>query len=111
VLRSTFPTTTWGWTKSRKREKKATGPFDLWRGLRGIWVGRDYLCSSVFTYQNIPILCVHDSFIVDYNFGSALKEVMKTAARTVVGSEIHLSNNYPGLDEAPDLSRGALGSH
>jgi hypothetical protein len=56
----------------------------------------------VFTYQNIPILCVHDSFIVDYNFGNALKTAMRTAARTVVGSEIHLSNNYLGLDEVPE---------
>jgi hypothetical protein len=50
----------------------------------------------------VATLCVHDSFIVDYNFGSALKAAMRTAARTVVGSEIHLSNNYLGLDEVPE---------
>jgi hypothetical protein len=44
----------------------------------------------------MALLSSRNSFIVDYNYGRTL---MKTAARTVVGSEIHLANNYLGLDE------------
>jgi hypothetical protein len=56
----------------------------------------------VFTALNIPVLCVHDGFIINYNRGAQLKTVMNTAARSVVGAEINLSNNYMGLDEVEE---------
>lgn len=56
----------------------------------------------LFTAKNIPLLCIHDSFIVDYNYGRALKAAMRSAASTVVGGQVDLSNNYMGLDEVPE---------
>lgn len=51
------------------------------------------------TRKGIPVLCVHDSFIVDYEHGQLLKTVMHRVSQHVVGHPIPVSNNYQGLDE------------
>jgi hypothetical protein len=52
-----------------------------------------------FTRRDVPVLCIHDSFLIDYNHSLALKAVMKLAARAEVGRPIATSHNYLGLDE------------
>ena len=51
------------------------------------------------TIRGIPVLCVHDSFIVDYSHGQLLKGFMSGISEEVVGHPISISNNYQGLDE------------
>ncbi|MDO7728042.1 MAG: hypothetical protein MUQ13_01995, partial [Loktanella sp.] len=51
------------------------------------------------TIRGIPVLCVHDSFIVDYSHGQLLKGFMSGISEEVVGHPISVSNNYQGLDE------------
>jgi hypothetical protein len=62
---------------------------------------------SAMTKLNIPVLCIHDSFVVDYNHFRILRGTMRFAARKVLGREVALSQNYVGLDdvklETPDL--------
>lgn len=62
---------------------------------------------NYFTRRDIPILCVHDSFLINYRLARKLKIVMDAVARSMIGCPISLSNNYFGLDEverqSPDL--------
>ena len=61
-----------------------------------------------FTNRNIPVLCVHDSFLIGYAQAGYLKRAMKLACRVVIGQDIPMKNNYMGLDEveksSPDLA-------
>ena len=61
----------------------------------------------VFTNLKIPVLCIHDSFIIDYTQARRLKLVMQAAAINHIGTQVALSQNFQGLDEvetsAPDL--------
>ncbi len=52
-----------------------------------------------FTAQGVPVLSVHDSFIIDYTRVLELKQVMQEAAMAVVGSPLAVSENAVGLDE------------
>uniref|UniRef100_UPI000D696ED6 hypothetical protein n=1 Tax=Albibacillus kandeliae TaxID=2174228 RepID=UPI000D696ED6 len=47
-----------------------------------------------FTRRGIPVLCIHDSFIIGYSKAILLKRAMKLAALRVIGSEVEVSNNY-----------------
>ena len=51
------------------------------------------------TQEGIPVLCIHDSFIVDYGRAGYLKQVMDKATREVIGCRVAVSWNYMGLDE------------
>lgn len=53
----------------------------------------------VFTRLEIPVLCVHDSFIIDYSMARRLKLAMQSAAIGALGRQVALTNNYLGLDE------------
>lgn len=64
-----------------------------------------------FTAQGVPVLSVHDSFIIDYTRVVELKQVMAEASLAVVGRELAVSQSKPGLDQfraskptpAPDI--------
>jgi hypothetical protein len=51
------------------------------------------------TQEGIPVLCVHDSFIIDYEKAEYLKQVMVDATQQVIGCRVTVSWNYMGLDE------------
>ena len=55
-----------------------------------------------FTRAGIPLLCIHDSFIVPYDRARILKATMRQAARVVVGAELAVEANGVGLDEQRD---------
>ena len=52
-----------------------------------------------FTRRGIPVLSVHDSFIVDYTHVGLLKRVMAVAARAVMGTALAMEAKGRGLDE------------
>lgn len=52
-----------------------------------------------FTRQGIPILCIHDSFIIDWTRGAELKRVMAEASEAVVGRFLPVESKAVGLDE------------
>jgi hypothetical protein len=52
-----------------------------------------------FTAQGVPVLSVHDSFIVDYTRVGELKRVMADASKEVVGRALPVSAKALGLDE------------
>ena len=52
-----------------------------------------------FTRKGIPVLSVHDSFIVPYTHVAELKRVMGLAAKRVVGRALAVDASGPGLDE------------
>jgi hypothetical protein len=52
-----------------------------------------------FTVRGVPVLSVHDSFIIDYTRVLELKAVMSAAAHAVVGRALEVSQSSVGLDE------------
>lgn len=54
---------------------------------------------NFFTRRGIPVLCVHDSFLINYRRAAQLKAVMETVSKFETGRIVKLSNNYLGLDE------------
>jgi hypothetical protein len=59
----------------------------------------------LYTAAGIPILCVHDSFIVPYNGAKRLRQSMRHASRAVVGKSLEVDSKERGLDEMSDLPR------
>lgn len=55
-----------------------------------------------FIEQGVPVLSVHDSYIVDYTRVAELKAVMAAASEHVVGTPLPTSNQWYGLDEQVD---------
>ncbi len=55
-----------------------------------------------FCDRAVPVLSVHDSFIVDYTRVGELKRVMAEASTGVAGAPLPTSNKFYGLDEQPD---------
>ncbi|MGV8986429.1 MAG: hypothetical protein ACOH2H_09120, partial [Cypionkella sp.] len=54
---------------------------------------------SYFTAQGVPVLSVHDSFIIDYTRVAELKAVMQESAVAVVGRGLKVSQSALGFDE------------
>lgn len=52
-----------------------------------------------FTKLGIPVLSVHDSFIIDYRKVGMLKDVMAKASRQVAGQALPVEGYRLGLDE------------
>lgn len=52
-----------------------------------------------FTDQGVPVLSVHDSFIIDYTRVGELKRVMAEASEAVIGRPMAVSASDWGLDE------------
>lgn len=61
-----------------------------------------------FTNQGVPVLSVHDSFIVDYSRVGELKRVMAEASEGVVGKPLPVSWGGVGLDEVERDQRADL---
>ncbi len=60
------------------------------------------ISEQIFNFavrSNVPILGVHDSFIVDYRLTKAVKLLMARAATKVCGGEIEIEYDLMGLDE------------
>jgi len=55
-----------------------------------------------FTQEGIPVLCIHDSFIVPYNHVRKLKAAMGLASRAMVGVPFAVEASAAGLDEMRD---------
>ncbi|SFU22051.1 hypothetical protein, partial [Sedimentitalea nanhaiensis] len=55
-----------------------------------------------FTEQDVPVLSVHDSCIVDYTRVGELKRVMAEASEAVAGRALPIANQFYGLDEQQD---------
>lgn len=55
------------------------------------------MCQA--TKYNIPVLGVHDSFIVDFRRVRALKALMGLAALKFVGVDLPVKTTQPGADE------------
>ena len=54
---------------------------------------------SIFTNRNIPVLCVHDSFIVPYQHVGWLKQVLADLSTALVGHPLPVVPTNSGLDE------------
>jgi hypothetical protein len=57
---------------------------------------------NLFTAAGLPVLCVHDSFIVPYSEVVRLKRTMAAASQSVVGHALPFDASGPGLDEMAD---------
>lgn len=55
--------------------------------------------QNYMTLKGIPVLSVHDSFIVDYTHVKLLRRAMQFASKLVVGRELPVDANGLGLDE------------
>jgi hypothetical protein len=53
-----------------------------------------------FTGQGVPVLCIHDSFIIDYTRAGELKQAMAEAATQIVGRPLLVDSKTMGWDEA-----------
>jgi hypothetical protein len=51
------------------------------------------------TAFGFPVLCIHDSFVIDYNHAIPLKLAMDHATRSILGKEVATQDNYIGLGE------------
>jgi hypothetical protein len=63
------------------------------------------LVHKHFTDQGVPVLSVHDSFIIDYTRVRELRQVMATASSMVLGKEMPVSAKAAGLDEMQEELR------
>jgi hypothetical protein len=61
-----------------------------------------------FTANEVPVLSVHDSFIIGYYRGGELKQVMADASEVVAGRPLPVSSSGIGLDELDPEKREDL---
>ena len=62
-----------------------------------------------FTYRNLPILTVHDSFIVQYDQVLTLKKYMSEASKAVLGKQLNYERdfyNYTDTVQFKDIDKG-----
>ena len=52
-----------------------------------------------FTYSDLPILSVHDSFIVQYDQVLNLKKYMSEASKAVLGKKLNYERDFFGYTE------------
>ena len=52
-----------------------------------------------FTDDWTPLLCIHDSFIIDHTRTMEFIEVMHAATTRLLGGPLRISQDYPGLDQ------------
>ncbi|MEH6832499.1 MAG: hypothetical protein V7661_16820 [Sulfitobacter sp.] len=64
-----------------------------------------------FTKQGIPVLSVHDSYIIDYMKVAELRDVMAEASKAVVGQSLPTSIKLPDMVEYSDVTDEALQAH
>jgi len=56
----------------------------------------------LLTAINVPVLCIHDSFIVPYDQVARLKGVMTNASQMILGQPLPFDASGLGLDEVTD---------
>ncbi|MCG6560820.1 hypothetical protein MB818_21690 [Ruegeria sp. 1NDH52C] len=69
------------------------------------------LIHNHFTQKGIPVLSVHDSYLVDCRHVGELRQVMRDASEEVTGRPLRLSYNIPGREEFEDVDEAALQKH
>jgi len=69
------------------------------------------LIHNHFTAKGIPVLSVHDSYIVECSLIGELRQVMADASEQVVGRPLNLSVNIPGREEFAPVDEAALMKH
>ncbi|SLN27179.1 hypothetical protein TRL7639_01010 [Falsiruegeria litorea R37] len=69
------------------------------------------LIHNHFTKTGIPVLSVHDSYIVDCRHVGELRQVMLDASEEVTGRPLRMSYNIPGREEFEDVDEGVLKKH
>lgn len=57
------------------------------------------IVQQYMTRRAIPVLSVHDSFIIDYTQVGELKRAMGVASKLIIGRELTVEANGLGLDE------------
>lgn len=55
--------------------------------------------------ENLPVLCIHDSFIIDYRWVKRLHFLMARSSRRVVRQTLPTAHAWLGLDEVPEDRR------
>jgi hypothetical protein len=53
---------------------------------------------SLCALKDLTVLCIHDSFVIDYNHSTYLNRAMSVASNAILGEELETSHNYVGLD-------------
>ena len=51
-----------------------------------------------FSEREIPVLCIHDSFIIDHRHSMQLRDFMQAVTRDLFGMTFALSQDYAGID-------------
>lgn len=69
------------------------------------------LIHNHFTQKGIPVLSVHDSYLVDCRHVGELRQVMLDASEEVTGRPLRMSYNIPGREEFEDVDEAALQKH
>lgn len=66
-------------------------------------IAEDVLWSAAV--RDLPVLCVHDSFIVDYRRTKFLKFLMAKSSKRIVGRVLPIASDWMGWDEVPEEKR------
>ncbi len=64
-----------------------------------------------FTEKRIPILSVHDSYIIDHMKVAELRDVMAEASKAVMGRALPTAIKLPDMDEYADVTDEQLQEH
>ena len=64
-----------------------------------------------FTKQGVPVLSVHDSYIINYMKLAELRQVMSKASREVVGRALPSSIKLPDMEEYADVTDEQIQDH
>jgi len=51
---------------------------------------------------NLPVLCIHDSFIVDYRYAKLLTDFMTESSSHILGHRLPISGEWMGYDEVEE---------
>ena len=66
------------------------------------------LIHNHFTRKGIPVLSVHDSYLVDCRHVGELRQVMLDASEEVTGRPLRMSYNIPGREEFEPVDEASL---
>jgi hypothetical protein len=69
------------------------------------------LIHNHFCRKGIPVLSIHDSYLVDCQHVGELRQVMLDASEEVTGRPLRMSYNIPGREEFQDVDETALKKH
>lgn len=64
-----------------------------------------------FTEQGVPVLSVHDSYIIDHMKVAELRQVMAEASEAVMGRALPTAIKLPDMPEYADVSDRKLQEH